>query len=244
MEKERLSPSELLAFTSLASLLTIFVDAAIGHAMLWGNDPYWTYWVTDALLMGTAFGLGTAWFGMGLVRGAVITAVHMLLLTTYYWSFSPIGLPGHPEWLDLEHTWLTGLPVHFAVYYLGYVLAFRLWQRRSSVSKLQLERPFSTPALLATMALMVSVGVVIIVGALQTFLFQGFPGITWLVVRIAVAFPFTLAWWVMAGTDRTAAVGGGIMMGFLLTTYSHFLGPNGLPAAVLDPRNKPLQPVP
>lgn len=55
-----LSPSDLLAFTTLASLLAIFADAAIGHAMLWGNDPYWTYWVTDTLLMATVFGLGTA----------------------------------------------------------------------------------------------------------------------------------------------------------------------------------------
>jgi hypothetical protein len=33
----------------------------------------------------------------------------------------------------------------------------------------------------------------------------------------------------MAGTDRAAAVGGGVMMGLLLTTYSHYLGPTGLP---------------
>jgi hypothetical protein len=33
----------------------------------------------------------------------------------------------------------------------------------------------------------------------------------------------------MAGTDRAAAIGGGIMLGFVLTTYSHFLGPIGLP---------------
>lgn len=49
--------------------------------------------------------------------------MHILLLTTYYWTLSPIGLPGQPEWLDLEHTWLTGLPVHFGIYWLGYVLA-------------------------------------------------------------------------------------------------------------------------
>ena len=127
---EALTVSDLLKFTGLAALLAIFMDAAVAHAMLWGNDPYWTYWVTDTLLMATVFGLGTAWFGMGLIRGAAITAVHVTLLTVYYWSLSPIGLPGHPEWLDLEHTWLTGLPVHFAVYYLGYVLALGLWQRR------------------------------------------------------------------------------------------------------------------
>jgi hypothetical protein len=135
------SVADLLKFTALASLLAISVDAAIGHAMLWGNDPYWTYWVTDTLLMATVFGLGTAWLGMGLVRGAVITAVHITLLTTYYWSLSPIGLPAQSEWLDLEHTWVTGLPVHFAVYYLGYVLAFWLWQRRSLADTIQPERP-------------------------------------------------------------------------------------------------------
>ena len=49
--------------------------------------------------------------------------------------------------------------------------------------------------------------------------------------RIAVALPFAVAWWVMAGTDRVTAVGGGVMMGLLLTTYSHYLGPIDLPNA-------------
>jgi hypothetical protein len=224
-----ISVSDVVKFTALASLLAIFMDAAIAHAMLWGNDPYWTYWITDTLLMATVFGVGTAWFGIGLLRGAVITAVHMALLTIYYWSFSPIGLPAHAEWLDLEHTWITGLPVHFAVYYLGYVLAFWLWRRRALADTAQLEGPFSSPARLAATALAVSVGMVIVVGALQTLILGDFPGVTWFVVRIAVAFPFTVAWWVFAGTDRTAAIGGGIMTSLLLTTYSHFLGPNGLP---------------
>src|SRR5688500_8622027 len=92
-----LSLSELVKFTALAALLAMFADAAVAHAMLWGNDPYWTYWVTDALLMATVFGLGTAWLGVGLTRGAVLTAIHVLLLTTYYWTLSPIGLPGQPE---------------------------------------------------------------------------------------------------------------------------------------------------
>src|SRR5687768_6658495 len=196
---EAISLSDLLTFTALASMLAIFMDAAIAHAMLWGNDPYWTYWITDTLLMATVFGLGTAWFGMGLVGGAVITAVHMTLLTVYYWSLSPIGLPGHPEWLDLEHTWLTGLPVHFAVYYLGYVLALWLWRRRVRQDALRPQQPSSSPARLVTKALMLSVGIVVVAGALQTLLFRDFPGVTWFVMRIAVAFPFTVAWWGMTG---------------------------------------------
>lgn len=70
--------SEVVKFTTLAALLAIFLDAAIAHAMLWGNDPYWIYWVTDTLLMATVFGLGTMLFGIGMGRGAIITAVHVL----------------------------------------------------------------------------------------------------------------------------------------------------------------------
>jgi hypothetical protein len=220
-----LSLDAVSRFTALAALLAIFVDAAIGHAMLWGNDPYWTYWITDTLLMATVFGLGTAWLGIGLVRGAVITAIHMLLLTVYYWSLSPIGLPSQPEWLDLEHTWITGLPVHFAVYYLGYVIALWLW-RHHLASDLE---PETSTARQATVGVGVAVAVVIVAGLLQALVLGEFPGVTWFVMRIAVASAFTLAWWSIAGRDRTAAITGGIMLGFLLVAYGHFLGPVGLP---------------
>ena len=222
------SLSELVKFTALAALLAMFTDAAVAHAMLWGNDPYWTYWVTDGMLMATVFGVGTAWFGMGLGRGAVLTGIHILLLTAYYWTFSPIGLPAHAEWLDLERTWVTGLPVHFGVYYFGYVVALWLWTRR------QRRRP--VPAVdavslgrVACGALAVSAGVVIVLGLLQTWVSGQFPGVTWFIVRIAVSCPFVLAWWAMAGVDRIAAGFGGVLLGFLLITYGHFLAPMGLP---------------
>jgi hypothetical protein len=223
------SVSDVVKFTAMAASLAIFVDAAIGHAMVWGNDPYWTYWVTDTLLMATVFGLGTAWFGMGLVKGALITAVHILALTIYYWSLSPIGLPSQPEWLDLEHTWVTGLPVHFAVYYLGYVIALWLWRRRLAAMDHRAGQSRPSLAREAALALATAVAVVIVVGLVQTLTIREFPGVTWFVMRIAVAFPLTLAWWTIAGTDRAAAIGGGIVLGFVLTTYSHFLGPIGLP---------------
>lgn len=222
------SISELFKFTALASLFAIFADAAIAHAMLWGNDPYWTYWVTDTLLMATVFGLGTAWLGMGAGRGAIITAVHITVLTAYYWSLSPIGLPSQPEWLDLERTWLTGLPVHFGVYYLGYLVALSLWKRRTATvtRRTSMITPLSRTASVAGAMV---VGVVTVVGLLQTLLTSEFPGVTWFIVRIAVAFPFTLAWWAMAGEGRASAVWGGITLGFLLITYGHFLAPVGLP---------------
>src|SRR3712207_4754072 len=63
---------ELARFTALVALLAILSDAAVGHALLWENDPYWTYWITKTFLIATVFGLGTAWLGTGVVRGAAI----------------------------------------------------------------------------------------------------------------------------------------------------------------------------
>lgn len=40
------SPKTLMGivkFTFIAALFAMFGDAVIAHAMLWGNDPYWTY---------------------------------------------------------------------------------------------------------------------------------------------------------------------------------------------------------
>lgn len=224
------SLSDVVKFTALAAMLAIFIDAAIAHAMFWGNDPYWTYWVTDTLLMATVFGLGTMLFGIGIGRGALITAVHVLLLTIYYWSLSPIGLPSHPEWLDLERTWITGLPVHLAVYYMGYLGALWLWRRRRDAASGDGPRPDRSLAEIGIAALAVAVAVVVATGIVQTLLLEEFPGITWFVMRIAVAVPFTIGWWLLAGNGRSTAIAGGIVLALLLTTYSHFLGPVGLPS--------------
>ena len=220
--------AEVVKFTALAALLAIFLDAAVAHAMLWGNDPYWTYWVTDTLLMATVFGIGTMLFGIGMGRGAIITAVHVLALTIYYWTLSPIGLPSQPEWLDLERTWITGLPVHLSVYYMGYLGALWLWGRRRNRAAAP-DLNARSMAEVALAALLVAAAIVVVTGLVQALLLGEFMGLTWFVMRIAVAVPFTVAWWALAGNDGKAAAVGGIVFAFLLTTYSHYLGPVGLP---------------
>ena len=220
------SVRDLAKFTGAVALLAILADAAVGHALLWENDPYWTYWITKTFLIATVFGLGTAWIGAGIARGALITAVHTLVLTIYYWSLSPIGLPSHPEWLDLQHTWVTGLPVHFGVIYLGYLVALWLWRRRPAAVDGESETSVAADA---TRALAVGVAIVLVGGLLEALAIGEFPGVTWFVVRILITVPFLLAWWAAAGHDRASAVGGGIMLAFILATYSHFLGPVGLP---------------
>jgi hypothetical protein len=219
---------DLAKFTGAVALFAILADAAVGHALLWENDPYWTYWITKTFLIATVFGLGTAWLGASAARGAAITAVHTLVLTVYYWSLSPIGLPSHPEWLDLEHTWVTGLPVHFGVIYLGYLGALWLWRRRAVVAETGDDTAGSV-ASDAGRALAVGAAIVVVAGLLEAAAVGTFPGVTFFVVRLLIAVPFTLAWWAAAGRDRAAAVGGGVTLSLVLATYSHFLGPVGLP---------------
>jgi hypothetical protein len=214
---------EVAKFTAAVSLLAIFVDAAVGHGLLWENDPYWTYWITKTFLIATVFGLGTAWLGIGTGRGAAITAIHTLVLTIYYWSFSPVGLPSSPEWLDLEHTWVTGVPVHFGVIYLGYLLTLWIWRRK------RLARKDDDIGKFATAALAVAIGVVVVAGGAASLALRDFPGVTWYLVRLLITAPFVLAWWAFVGRDRVSAVVGGVVLSFMWATYSHFLGPMGLP---------------
>ena len=223
----RLTAAEVSRFTAVVAILAIFADAAVGHGLTWENDPYWTYWITKTFLIATVFGLGTAWFGIGVLRGALITAVHTVVLTVYYWTFSPIGLPSSPEWLDLEHTWVTGLPIHFGVIYLGYLLALWLWRRREAIPDDEASIPRGTSSLLT------AVGVVVLSGGLASLLLGDFPGFTWFLVRLLLTVPFLLWWWAWAGRDRTSAVVGGIVLAFVWATYSQFLGPVGLPDAPL-----------
>ena len=218
-----LSARDVAKFTAMVALLAIFADAAIGHGLLWENDPYWTYWVTKTFLIATVFGLGTAWLGVGVGRGAVITAVHTVVLTVYYWTFSPIGLPSHANWLDLEHTWVTGVPIHFGVIYAGYLLSLWLWRRRALVE----EEP--TAARAALVALVAGLAIVVIAGGVAAAVLADFPGVTWFLVRLLVTVPFLLLWWALAGRDWVAAIAGAATLAFMWATYGHFLGPSGLP---------------
>jgi hypothetical protein len=219
-----LTTAETARFTSMVALLAIFSDAALGHGLTWENDPYWTYWVTKTFLIATIFGLGTAWFGIGLGRGAVITAVHTIVLTIYYWTFSPVGLPSSPEWLDFEHTWITGVPIHFAVIFLGYVAALWLWLRRPVALAEDVESRSTGLA-----ALVVGLVIVLAAGLVAALAVGTFPGVTWFPVRLLLTIPFLLWWWAWAGRDPVAALVGAVVLALVWATYGHFLGPAGLP---------------
>ena len=91
--------------------------------MFWDNDPYWIYWITKTFLITTVFMFGTAFLGIGLVPGLILTAVHTAILEIYYQWLAPVGLPQKPEWLDFNHLWITGVPAHFRAIFAGCLLA-------------------------------------------------------------------------------------------------------------------------
>ena len=225
---ERLTPRDVAKFTAIVAFSAIFVDAVLGHGLAWENDPYWTYWITKTFLIATIFGLGTAWVGIGEGRGAAITAVHTIVLTIYYWSLAPVGLPASPDWLDLDHTWLTGLPIHFAVIYLGYLLALWIWRRRVD-AKTENDDPEANSAATATAALAVAVAIVVLAGALTSVAIMQFVGATWFVTRLLITFVVVYGWWTLAGRDAVSGAIGGTVLAFVWTAYGHFLSPTGLP---------------
>jgi hypothetical protein len=235
---ERLSAAQAAKFTAATALAAIFIDASIGHGLTWENDPYWTYWITKTFLIATVFGLGTAWFGVGPGRGAVITAVHTLVLTVYYWTFSPIGLPSTPTWLDLEHTWITGLPIHFGVIYAGYLLALWAWRRRRALA----DAPALDSGAVGVRAVLFGIGIVVVTGGIASVALGEFPGVTWFLVRLLITVTFLLVWWGLFGIEARSAVVGGVLLALMWATYSQFLGPVGLPDTplrILNPAPPP-----
>jgi hypothetical protein len=221
----RLLGSQVAKFTALAALLAILADATIGHGLTWENDPYWTYWVTKTFLIATVIGLGTAWFGIGVGRGALIVLAHTIILTIYYWSLSPIGLPSSPHWLDLEHTWITGVPIHFGVIYLGYLVALWIWRRRPRLAAL----PDLNSRIFGAKVLLMSLLIVALAGALSNLALGEFTGVTWYVVRLLITVPFIMLWRSIVGRDRLSSLVGGIVLALVWAAYSQYLGPVGLP---------------
>jgi hypothetical protein len=91
-------------------------------------------------------------------------------------------LPSSPDWLDLEHTWLSGVPIHFGVIYLGYLLALWLWRRRAAL-------PDEESSSRGTSTLLTAVAIVVVSGGLASLFLGDFPGFTWFLVRALLTIP-------------------------------------------------------
>ena len=217
---------EVAKFGVMVGFFGIFYDAAVAHGLFWENDPYWTYWITKTFLITTVFSLATAFWGIGLAQGVVATAVHTLILEVYYQWLSPVGLPREPQWLSFDPVWITGVPVHYAAIFAGYLTALWLWRRRPAVTTAW--QP--SPRRLGVFALVATV----LVLALDAVITQGLilrenPGLTFFVVRALISVAFFFALGAYVGVDLAGVVVGSMLLALIWTTYSMYLGPTGLP---------------
>lgn len=224
-----LSTRETAKFGLLVGLCAIFVDAVIAHGLFWDNDPYWTYWITKSFLITTVFIIGTAWFGVGWLQGIGLTLVHTLILEVYYQWLAPVGLPQEPEWLDFNHLWVTGFPVHYLAIFIGYLMA--MWISARARIAPRGEEP-DTPAAgpLALGALLTVVVVLVLSGIITHGLLLGkFPGITYFVQHLLTGFVFLFIWSAFVGLSGAGWWVGALMLALTWTAYGMYVGPVGLP---------------
>jgi hypothetical protein len=219
----RLTARETVRFSIMVGLAAILVDAAIAHGLFWENDPYWTYWITKTFLITTVFALGTSFFGIGLVKGVGITAVHTLILEIYYQWLAPVGLPQEPEWLDFNHLWTTGLPAHFLAIFAGYLIALWVWNRRLRFADID-SAEGAVAALVASVIAIVLDGVIT-----HGVLLREFPGLTYFVTHLLIAAVISFAWITYVGLDLRGWIVGSVLLGLIWVTYDMYLGPLGLP---------------
>ena len=224
---DKLGSANVVKFGALVGLAGIFYDAALAHGLAWENDPYWTYWVTKTFLITTVFSLVTAFFGIGMAQGIVGTAVHTAILEVYYQWLSPIGLPRESQWLDFDHLWVTGVPLHYGVILAGYLTGLWLWRRRPATAAATAQ---ATPRRIGLFALAATTLVLAFDGLLvQGTILRENPGLTFFVVRALISVPFFLALATYVGLDVAGVVFGGALLALIWTTYSIYLGPTGLP---------------
>lgn len=235
-----LSPRDTAKFGILVGLAAIFIDAVIAHGLFWENDPYWTYWITKSFLISTVFILGTAFLGIGIGQGLIVTAVHTAILEVYYEWLAPIGLPQEPEWLDDKHLWTTGVPAHYLSILIGYLIALWIWRRASPVSAGREQAATSSitraPASSASFAVsaLASTAIILVLSGIITHavLLGTFPGITYFVQHLLVGFVFLYLWSVYAGMGGTGWIVAALMLALVWVAYGMYLGPTGLPEKV------------
>jgi hypothetical protein len=109
---------QAVKFALLAGLAALLVDASLVHGLLWEHDPSWGSWTTAGWVIVAVFGLGTAWFGVGVAQGLGLSILlSALLCATGLWQAAPIA----PS--TASASWIFGIPVHGLALLGGYLLA-------------------------------------------------------------------------------------------------------------------------
>jgi len=224
----RPTANSAIKYGILTAILAMFLDAAVGHGLFWKNDPYWTYWITDTLLIITIVTIGSTIVGIGVWQGFLLTAFQALTLEVYYQFLSPVALPQEPYWLSHYEIWTTGLPVHYLVYLAGYFLALWIWRRKARTKHLIVSLPSWKISIhsLITAILIIIIDVIIT----QAFLLGEYPGFTFLLQRLIITFVFLSVWNSYVGIDLKGIISATVLLSLQWITYTMYLGPVGLPA--------------
>jgi hypothetical protein len=221
-------------FGLLVGLSAIFIDAVIAHGLFWENDPYWTYWITKSFLIATVFIAGTAFLGTGIVQGLVLTAVHTAILEIYYEFLAPIGLPQEPQWLDDNHLYLTGIPVHYLAILTGYFISLWIWRRAGRAGEGKRVDDAASPGTLAISSVVTTLVILVLSGLITHALLLGeFPGITYFVQHLLIGFVFIYLWSAYVGMGEGGWILGALMLSLTWACYAIYLGPTGLPERIV-----------
>jgi len=161
--------------------------------------------------------------------------VHTAILEVYYEWLAPIGLPQEPQWLDDNHLWLTGVPVHYLAILTGYFIALWTWRRANRQAESR-PRPGegADARALAISSLLSSVIILVLSGLITHGLLLGeFPGITFFVQHLLIGFIFLFVWSAYVGMGGAGWIVGAMMLSLVWTAYGIYLGPSGLPEKVV-----------
>lgn len=223
----RPTANSAIKYGILTAILAMFLDAAVGHGLFWKNDSYWTYWITDTLLIITIITIGSTIVGIGVWQGFLLIAFQTLTLEIYYQFLSPVALPQEPYWLSHYEIWTTGLPVHYLVYLAGYLLALWIWRRKERMKHLIASIPawkISIYSLITAMLILILDGIIT-----QAFLLGGYPGFTFLLQRLIITFVFLMVWNCYVGLDLKGIISATVLLSLQWIAYTMYLGPVGLP---------------
>ncbi len=223
----KVSINKAVKFGILTAILSMFIDAGVGHGLFWQNDPFWSYWITDTMLITTIVTIGTTIIGIGLWQGALLMFIQVLTLEIYYQFLSPVGLPQVPYWLNHFEVWIEGIPIHFLVYLSGYLIALWIWFRKEKTKK---ENKNIIPWKISLYSITTATLIVIFdLFFTQLFLLKGYPGFTFLLQRFIISTVFLLVWNSHIGVDDEGVISGTILLTLQWLTYTLYLGPLGLP---------------
>lgn len=171
--------------------------------------------------------LGTSILGIGIWQGIVLIAIQVLTLEVYYEFLSLVGLPQEPFWLSHYDIWTTGYLVHYLVYLAGFLLSLWIWRRRVHVKEFM---KVIKPRKIALFSLVTAV-IILLLDCLitHTVIIGDYPGFTFFLQRLILAFVFLFVWNSYVGLDIRGLISGAFLLSLLWVTYNMYLGPLGLP---------------